>query len=141
MGTSLLTCCCGQPSSEVKGVASVGLRGVEGRCGEPASQPSLPVSGLSGQSHTSTPGRMLQRYLPLRSAGGIPGLREKGSPQGTVWKRWSPAWGRPPAALASLPAHFHSLCLSRSPGHCGDPAGVVTSSLLISFSHSLGSGG
>lgn len=74
MGMSLLTCCCGQPSSEVKGVASVGLPGMEGRCGEPASQPSLPVSG---QSRTSTPGRMLQRYQELLSAGGIPGLRRR----------------------------------------------------------------
>lgn len=67
---------------------------------------------------------------------------------------WAEGEGKPPrdcveeagpvlgkAALASLPAHFHSPCLSRSPGHCGDPGGVVTSSLFISFSHSLGSGG
>lgn len=34
-----------------------------------------------------------------------------------------------------------SFSLSSSPRHCGDPGGVVTSSLFISFSHPLGSQG
>lgn len=41
--------------------------------------------------------------------------------------------------LHSSPLPFSSL--SSSPRHCGDPGGVVTSSLFISFSHSLGSRG
>lgn len=45
------------------------------------------------------------------------------------------------SCLHGLHSSFHSLSLSSSPRHCGDPGGVVASSLFISFSHSLGSQG
>lgn len=76
------------------------------------------------------------------SASGSPGLRgrealrgqcERGGAGPGQGQRWPPPW----PAFRPTPI----LCLSSSPGRRGDPGGVVTSSLFISFSHSLGSQG
>lgn len=76
------------------------------------------------------------------SAAGIPGLRERGALRGP-WGEVQLSPGRRPAsppqrALQPTPI----LCPSgAAPGTGGDPGAVVTSSLFISFSHSLGSQG
>lgn len=74
------------------------------------------------------------------SGTGIPGLREREALRDCVGEA-ELVLCKAGGLQACTPAHSHSLSLSSSPGHCGDPGGVVTSSLFISFSHSPGSQG
>lgn len=121
----------------VRFAAFVGLMG-EG-CGETAQQCTTPTPG---------PGRVRPFSRQDAAARGpAPLVQEESWGWGKrealkgLWEKRSLSWGRLPASPASTPAHFHSRSLGSSPRHCADPGGGVTSSLFISFSHSLGSRG
>lgn len=94
---------------------------------------SFAASGLMGEGELGCDSRQDAAAAgdSSISAAGSP-AEGKGSPGDCVGGAGPPSWG---------PARSGWLSLRGSPRHCGDPGSVVTSSLFISFSHSLGSQG